>query len=230
MSPSRMEPKSLEQRLSRRSFLKSAFAVAAGSSLLAETADAEVRCKENYESQWTGAIIVSSITCESAIAGYLPGGQSQRASQWCWAACISSVLDYHGVRVSQERIVQETYGGLVNLPSFGVGPMLASLNRISADDNGTPFMVRATSRGVNAETAAQELAQDRPLIIGTMGHAMVLTGLIYSGNGMQTIINNASVYDPWPGKGHRNLSGQEWWNMQAAMAIRVQKQDAFYIP
>lgn len=50
-------------------------------------------------------------------------------------------------------------------------------------------------------TAAHDLSADEPLIIGTMGHAVVLSGLIYTSNGVQTIINSAQAYDPWPGRG-----------------------------
>ncbi|MBV8190396.1 MAG: hypothetical protein JO339_24350, partial [Alphaproteobacteria bacterium] len=60
--------------------------------------------------------------------------------------------------------------------------------------------------------AARELADDQPLIIGTGGHAMVLTALTYFrdvyGNGQPL---SAVVRDPWPGRGRRELSRQEWY-------------------
>src|SRR5690242_7317257 len=40
----------------------------------------------------------------------------QRATEWCWAACISGVFAYYGHDISQPRIVEEAYGGIVNLP------------------------------------------------------------------------------------------------------------------
>jgi hypothetical protein len=74
----------------------------------------------------------------------------------------------------------------------------------------------------NPITAAQDLAQDMPLIIGTMGHAMVLTALSYvldrSGNGSVTA---AIVRDPWPDRGRRVLSAQEWYRASFLARIRV---------
>src|SRR5690242_14048954 len=42
------------------------------------------------------------------------GGQHQ--SEWCWAACLEMVFRYYGFHVSQQQIVQETWGTIVNLP------------------------------------------------------------------------------------------------------------------
>jgi hypothetical protein len=73
-------------------------------------------------------------------------------------------------------------------------------------------------------TAAQDLAADMPLIIGTMGHAMVLSRLDYLvdqyGRGE---VKWATVRDPWPGRGRRVLSPQEWYNISFAARIRVQE-------
>src|SRR5258708_30757111 len=40
----------------------------------------------------------------------------QQRSNWCWAACIEMVFRYRGLRLTQERIVEETFGGDVNRP------------------------------------------------------------------------------------------------------------------
>ena len=59
--------------------------------------------------------------------------------------------------------------------------------------------------------AARELADDNPLIVGATGHAMVLTAMTYArdvaGNGQPLSL---TVRDPWPGRGRRQLSPQEW--------------------
>jgi hypothetical protein len=73
-------------------------------------------------------------------------------------------------------------------------------------------------------TATQDLSNDMPLIIGTMGHAMVLTSLTYVrdqfGRGDVTA---AVVRDPWPGNGRRVLSAQEWYNTSFLARIRVNR-------
>lgn len=152
---------------------------------------------------------------------------TQHASEWCWAASIEMVFRYYGHNVSQERIVAETWGGIVNLPATSPLVILRDLNRPWTDDDGNSFRVSGTSYGANAVTAAQDLAQDMPLIIGTLGHAMVLTALSYNrdvyGRGAVT---SAVVRDPWPypglPDGRRVLSPQEWFSTSFLARIRVQ--------
>lgn len=147
--------------------------------------------------------------------------RQQYLSQWCWAACIEMVFRYYGFRVSQARIVQETWGSIVNLPGYP-DQILANLNRPWVDARGRRFGATGDVFSANPMTAARDLAQDMPLIIGTTGHAMVLTSLIYQrdafGNGNVTA---AIVRDPWPGRGRRVLSGQEWYGTDFLARIRV---------
>lgn len=145
----------------------------------------------------------------------------QHLSQWCWAACIEMVFRYYGLRVPQEQIVQETWGRIVNLPAQP-GQIMMNLNRPWIDGTGRRFGASGDAFTANPITAAQDLAQDMPLIIGTMGHAMVLTSLTYMrdqfGNGT---VRAAVVRDPWPGRGRRVLSPQEWYGTNFLARIRV---------
>lgn len=145
----------------------------------------------------------------------------QHLSQWCWAACIEMVFNYYGHAVPQERIVRETWGSIVNLPGQP-GQILANLNRNWTDEGGDDFSVLGDVYSANAVTAAQDLAQDMPLIIGTMGHAMVLTSFVYIRDSFgRGNVNAAIVRDPWPGRGRRVLTPQEWFNINFAARIRV---------
>jgi hypothetical protein len=145
----------------------------------------------------------------------------QHLSQWCWAACIEMVFRYYGFLVPQERIVQETWGSIVNLPGQP-GQILTNLNRPWIDERRRRFFASGDAFSANPITAAQDLAQDKPLIIGTMGHAMVLTALTYIrdqfGRGNVTA---AVVRDPWPGRGRRVLSPQEWYSTNFLVRIRL---------
>ncbi|MGE8098125.1 papain-like cysteine protease family protein [Pseudomonas fluorescens] len=145
----------------------------------------------------------------------------QHLSQWCWAACIEMVFSYYGHSVPQERIVNETWGDIVNLPGQP-WQILANLNRGWTDEQGDNFSVVGDAYSANAITAAQDLAQDMPLIIGTMGHAMVLTSLVYMRDSFgRGDVTAAIVRDPWPGRGRRTLTPQEWLNINFAARIRV---------
>ena len=157
---------------------------------------------------------------DSALA-HVAAANTQHLSNWCWAACIEMVFLYYGFHVPQERIVQDAWGGIVNLPGHPVH-ILASLNRTWIDEEGERFNVAGDVYTANIITAARDLAQDMPLIIGTMGHAMVLTSLRYwrsqNGNGNVTL---ARVRDPYPGRGRRALSPQEWYGTTFLARIRV---------
>ncbi len=165
-------------------------------------------------------------TCEAGIDSYFAHITALRAgpqyqSQWCWAACISMVFRYYGFRVSQARIVKETWGGIVNLPG-SPGQILANLNRPWIDDRGRRFRVAGDVYSANPATAAHDLAEDMPLIIGTQGHAMVLTSLTYLRNQWGAVdVKAAVVRDPWPGRGRRILAPQEWYGTSLLTRIRL---------
>ncbi len=89
------------------------------------------------------------------------------------------VFEAHGFSVSQQRVVAETMGMIINLPA-GPYQMAASLNRVWTDDRGRKFSVQAQIGGVMFQTMESDLADNSPLIIGTHGHAMVITSLNYT--------------------------------------------------
>ena len=142
----------------------------------------------------------------------------QKLSQWCWAASISMVFSYHGHPVAQEAIVKDTYGSVVNMPAISGDVISNALNRNWRDSKGVRFRSRATvfdfqsgSYGVSNDDIVRELKNDRPLIMGAMGHAMVVTAMQYvkSPDGRVGQVLGVTVRDPWPGKGRRQLTLQE---------------------
>jgi ABC-type bacteriocin/lantibiotic exporter with double-glycine peptidase domain len=162
--------------------------------------------------------------CTAGIASDLANitmDRSQNQSNWCWAACIQMVFLYNGLNVSQQEIVRTVFGQLVNLPG-SPEDILAALNRRWTDANGDDFDVQGDVYSVSPVTAAQDLANDFPLIVGTLGHAVVLSAVDYYrdlyGNGQ---IVSAVVRDPLPGRGKRRLTPAEWVYMTFAVRIRV---------
>jgi hypothetical protein len=101
--------------------------------------------------------------------------------------------------------------------------MSSVLNREWTDDNGNHFRVIADAFSGNPMTAAEDLSKDEPLIIGSLGHAMVLTAVTYVrdyyGRGQTT---SAIVRDPWPfNQNRRVLTPQEWAGTTMLLRIRV---------
>jgi hypothetical protein len=149
----------------------------------------------------------------------------QTHSEWCWAASMSMIFRYFNHSVSQERIVKETWGKIVNMPGT-VDQILADLNRDWTDDSGDDFTSTGDAYTANPVTAAQDLANNEPLLICSLGHAMVLTALTYIQDPYApggASVTQAIVRDPWPANGgKRMLSVQEWTNVSLLARVRVE--------
>ena len=157
--------------------------------------------------------------------GIPSGGLSvirQDNTEWCWAASMSAVFAYYGHGVTQERIVQETFGSIENAPGQPA-QIFSALNRRWTDDSGNSFDVTADVQSANAYTAIQDLSNNQPLIVGALGHAMVLTYLEYDHDVYNHVqITIAGVRDPWPdNQNRRALSAQEFYNISFLVRIRV---------
>ena len=146
--------------------------------------------------------------------------QQQYQSQWCWAACISMIFAHYGHPVSQARIVADAYGGIRNFPGT-VNAILGSLNRSWLDDYGSPFTVQASPTG-NYLSAITDLRDDHPQLIGSLGHAVVLTAMTFYDTPSGPQVVDAIVRDPWPASpSRRQMTAAEWYNVALAAQIRV---------
>jgi len=177
----------------------------------------------------SAALVCSAVspTVEACTAGIrsslanISMSRPQQQSNWCWAACIQMVFRYNGLRISQAKIVEEVFGARVNQPGEPE-QIVDALNRTWTDEDNDNYDVEGDIYTVSPGTAAQDLAADFPLIIGSLGHAMVLSAVSFYrdayGNGQ---IVNAMVRDPWPGRGLRQITAAEWIYMSFAVRIRV---------
>ena len=156
---------------------------------------------------------------------------TQEKDNWCWAACVSSIFQWYGRDVAQERIVEKIFGGDLNSPASGP-QIFEAINGYWTDDYDDDFYAEATplldlqySFG-NPQAAAimsTELLEDHPLIIGTRGHAMVVTALTWVQDvyGRQQIVDLV-VRDPWPDNPRRrSLSAEEFYGTNFLMQVRV---------
>jgi hypothetical protein len=175
------------------------------------------------------------LACETGIPSIalMEAQRSQNQSQWCWAACIAMCAKYYGYSLSQKKIVQEVYGRLVNLPAVN-WTLVAALSRDWEDDDGNQFSSRCdviwdlamgNVRSDAPQLATQYLSQNIPLIVGTLGHAMVLTDIGFFRHAQNPYVggvNFAIVRDPWPLNPRRRiLSPQEWNSIQFLAAVRM---------
>lgn len=131
----------------------------------------------------------------------------QRNSNWCWAAAIQMVLNYHGIFVTQEHLVQQKFGLLANRTANGL-EMMESLNGWFWSIFASRTRVSAWEVDMTSDTKFIDLlANKTPVIVGLIGsqteaagHAYVVTGVDYtlvpSRGGV--IVHSVTVRDPWP--------------------------------
>lgn len=160
------------------------------------------------------------VVCEVGIPSERlePITSQQAMSQWCWAASISMIFGYHGHPLPQERIVQSVFGQLVDLPAMNGMVMSRSLARPWVDQRGRRFQAKVRVFDMHAgqfeldtESIITELREERPMLVGTVGHAMVMTALRYVRTPTGPQVIGVTVRDPWPGRGRRDL---QWHEMQ----------------
>jgi len=142
---------------------------------------------------------------------------SQDKSQWCWAASISMIFASHGFRLPQDVIVKDINGNLEDLNAPSGEFMTNALRRQWLNPEGRQVAVSTRTGDIAANryevsnaAIATELAEGRPLLIGTRGHAMVLVKANYERrrNG-DVVITGGTVIDPLPDKGVRKLARNE---------------------
>lgn len=147
-----------------------------------------------------------SKTAEVNMASLQQAVQTQRCEMWCWAASISMIFAYHKRIVTQERIVQLTYGSVVCLPSGSSYTIGADLSRSYVDVNGSTFRSQVIAgydpannyRTINNAMIVDELRNHGPLLYCNTHHAMVLHSVRYTGSDSAPNIVSATVIDPWP--------------------------------
>lgn len=187
------------------------FAIVVAFHLMSSPAHAGERCQPDAYGQ---------VVCEVGIPSERlePITSQQAMSQWCWAASISMLFGYHGHPLPQEHIVQSVFGQLVDLPAMNGMVMSRSLARPWVDLRGRRFQAKVRVFDMHAgqfeldtESIITELREERPMLVGTVGHAMVMTALRYVRTPTGPQVIGVTVRDPWPGRGRRDL---QWHEMQ----------------
>ncbi|HMG72801.1 MAG TPA: papain-like cysteine protease family protein [Pyrinomonadaceae bacterium] len=128
----------------------------------------------------------------------------QRQQNWCWAACVQMVLNYHGLYVTQEQVVQRVFGQQIDQAADEAG-ILTALTGWLPDNRGR-FSAITASPYVWDEALVNDLAYKWPLIAGLRnedglsGHAYVLTALQFH---KETYVSGYN----------RVLVGGRWYNV-----------------
>lgn len=104
----------------------------------------------------------------------------QRGFQWCWAACVQMVLNFHGLYVQQEEVVQRVFGASYD-SAANLQQILYALRGWGPDTRGRFSQIYAIPYVQNNTQLVTDLANKWPLVVGfagrPIGHACVLTAV-----------------------------------------------------
>lgn len=125
---------------------------------------------------------------------------SQRNNNWCWAACTQMVLNYQGVNVTQEQIVERVFGVQVDRP--GTAQNIVEGARGWYVDGHT--IGAKSDNSFIPQKLIDDLVNKYPLVVGlsmpgqNVGHAYVLTGISFQKNVESIYPQSVILRDPWP--------------------------------
>lgn len=132
----------------------------------------------------------------------------QRSENWCWAACIQMVLNFHSIPVTQEQIVRRTLGKMEDAPA-NHRMMFEALDGWEVDAYGRPVSVGSNAYSTSIKEIRAFVSTNKPLIVGLgqgrerVGHAFVLIGMYHAKipdehRGFVYAPYSVLLLDPWP--------------------------------
>ncbi len=130
----------------------------------------------------------------------------QEATNWCWAACVQMVLSTQGIAVSQAEVVANASSGLVMDRPGSAHDVLLNLNGRMTDSAGSGWNLKAEAGTgpPSFDLMKHQFEMGMPLIIGysipgqEVGHASVVTAVIYEWQNGQPRILKILIRDPSP--------------------------------
>ena len=152
----------------------------------------------------------------------------QKHTNWCWAATVQMILNFHGLYVSQEQVVDRIFQQQVN-QSATSNQILEALHGWAPDYRGRFSAIASTPYIFSQQELIHDLAHCWPLIVGLKngdgsGHTYVLTAVYYSFDRYRRpVIDKVVLRDPWPS----SKSKQDWsWstvqsNLTFAARVKV---------
>jgi hypothetical protein len=146
------------------------------------------------------ALLLSSSLKAEAYVDYSILGIScynQEQTNWCWAACERSILNYFGFNPlpSQTQIVQTVYDPATNTGAT-VGQIVSSLGTWSVHGS-------SSSSSLSFSTIVGEINNGEPMIAGRNSHANLIRGFYQD---TSSSISDVYWIDPWPSYTSYNIT------------------------
>lgn len=157
---------------------------------------------------------------------------NQIKSNWCWAACVQMVLNYHGLKISQQDVVKRIYGNANGNQAGNVRQILYALKGTVTDERGKKFRLKSYAGKTTLSELIYGLSSKHPIIVGLntsneYDHAFLLTAIQFSlkydrnGNPIDLIPDKVILRDPWAGNPSRNEMNWEEFISRLQVAIKA---------
>ena len=153
----------------------------------------------------------------------------QEKSNWCWAACLQTVLAYYKIHISQRSLVKKTFGNFEDRGATAI----EMVQTINGWKKGKRQVTCYADTLINVTDLIGELEQNHPVIVGMpyqgRQHAMVLTRMYFQKDSrIEGKINPTQVVLIDPSRmflKERKLSFQEFTHLiNMALHVRVLKE------
>ncbi|MDZ7829939.1 MAG: hypothetical protein U5K33_10775 [Halofilum sp. (in: g-proteobacteria)] len=146
--------------------------------------------------------------------------------RWSWAACTAMLCGYAGHRISQQQIVTDSWGSIGSMPETP-DAVLAGLEGRWVDQGGRAFRIRSEPLPLRPQAALDVLGQDRPVVLLTASHPVVLTTLRFiSLDDVVGDVQAGEVSDPHPAAGPRRLTVAEWYGSEMLAGLHITREHA----
>ena len=147
----------------------------------------------------------------------------QRSQNWCWAACTQMVLNYQGVDVPQEKIVERVFGSQIDRP----GTAQNIVQGASGWYVGGYTIEAKADYSFIPQKLIDDLVNKYPLVVGlsmpgqNVGHAYVLTGLSFQRQGDTVYPHSVILRDPWPDNPSRVVLSWDDFSSRAHTIVHI---------
>ena len=187
-----------------------------------------IGCQEKQETPKENSTNIRVTGLKTDTMNYFAAEQEKQ--NWCWAASIQMALSAKGIDISQEAIVQKTFGTTNDHPGSWLD-IFNNLNGWMKTRSGTKVHLKTTvvEGAPSLETLKTELDSGTPVIIGynttgsSVGHAVVITAVIYEMTTRGPEIIRVIVRDPGPShsdkRGKREMEASEFNQVEAHFVI-----------
>ena len=146
----------------------------------------------------------------------------QQMANWCWAACIQMALSAKDIQISQEEVVRRAFGDLRDAPRRIERDALEPQRLGPSHGGGRKVCVSTAAEPgpPSFEILKLQLEAQTPVIVAidnpgySIGHAVVVTAVIYDLTPHGPEIIKVMIRDPWPDRakdlGKRELTAEEF--------------------